>query len=145
MYFDKGYLSCSFVGVTQNRGVIDIMSKQQRIESGRHARATRQLVPAEKEALRDKKPADESHVVLAFGKKSFLEETIFGQIGVGEVFQICRTETSPKEGVSPIFTKTELASVDLGDGNINYNCTYSVEGSTKYGWLPNLIRVSRVI
>lgn len=127
------------------RRVTCIMSKQQRIESGRHVRASRHVAPAEKEELREKKPSEASHVVLAFGKRSLLEETTFGKIGVGEVFQICRTESSPKEGVSPIFTKTELSAVDLGDGDINYNCTYQVEGSIKYGWLPNLIGVSRVV
>lgn len=74
----------------------------------------------------------------------------FGSLKIDDRFTIDRVEGSPTDSVSPLFTKTELARIDPKDSTSKiYNCTYfeRIDGVEvkKYGWLHNLIAVTRSI
>lgn len=62
----------------------------------------------------------------------------FAQLRVGDQFKLPRTESSPKEGECPTFTKTELIRKDI-DNPVSdlFNCKV---GSWT-GWLPGMIQV----
>lgn len=62
----------------------------------------------------------------------------FGQLKVGDEFKLPRTESSPKEGDCPIFTKTELTRKDI-DNPVSdlFNC----KAGSWTGWLPGMLQV----
>jgi hypothetical protein len=92
------------------------------------------------------KKGEVSHVVMPFESLSVEPESTFGKLSINDRFRISRTAGCPKEGVSPIFKKTEPSRVDPDDHTSNpYNCVYTEGILVKYGWLPNLICVTRVL
>lgn len=120
------------------------MSKQARIEKSRQAKI---LVDSNRVTEEGDKKTTSAKVVYPFSKSApeiAETEKVFGALRVGDTFRISRTASSPKEGVSPVFKKTEPVRFDASDQKSDV-CNCFCTETFKKGWLPDLISVVEII